>query len=459
LNPPTASAARPRPGDDLVVAVDRLTYGGEGVARSGGLAVFVTGAAPGEIVRAKVRKVHRRYIEADLVEVQQPSADRVAPRCRHVQEGCGGCSWQHVAYPAQLAAKAAAVRDSLERLGGFRDLPIRPIIPAPDTYYYRNKMEFAFHPDGILGLHPRGAWYDIIRLHECFLESPEAVAIVKAAQAFVESHAISCYHPRSQQGLLRELCIRQSRGTGEILLGIVTSPGEFPEGEAMAAHLANAVPNIAGVVRSIRNTPDGAAPLAETTVLLGQDHITEICARLRFRIRMETFFQTNSAQAERLVEVVRQLAGDVQGIALVDVYCGVGFFSLALAAAGARVVGVEIVEAAIEAARGNAAENGLTSLTFHAGDARKVLAEVLPAGLSPKLLVLDPPRAGAGGKVMRRIARACPERIVYVSCNPTTLARDLVELRPFGYTVTAVQPLDLFPQTYHVETVVALTRE
>ena len=458
LSSPTASGARPRPGDDLVVTVDRLTYGSEGVARCDGLAVFVTGAAPGEIVRAKVRKVHRRHVEADLVDVVKPSADRVAPRCRHFEEGCGGCSWQHVSYPAQLAAKAASVRDSLERLGGFRDLPMRPIIPAPDAYHYRNKMEFAFHPDGILGLHPRGAWYDIIRLHECFLESPEAVAIVKAAQAFVESHGISCYHPRTQQGLLRELCIRQSRGTGEILLGIVTSPGEFPEAHAMSAHLAKVVPNIAGVVHSIRNTPDGAAPLAETTVLFGQDHMTEICTSLRFRIHMETFFQTNSAQAERLVDVVKQFAGDVEGVEVVDVYCGVGLFSLALAAAGARVVGVEIVEAAIEAARRNAAENGLTSPIFHAGDARKVLAEVLPAGLSPKVLVLDPPRAGAGGKVMRRIARACPERIVYVSCNPSTLARDLVELRPFGYTVTAVQPLDLFPQTYHVETVVALTR-
>jgi 23S rRNA (uracil1939-C5)-methyltransferase len=458
LSPNTISSARPRPGDELLVTVDRLTYGGEGVGRAEGLAVFVTGAAPGEVVRAKVRKVHRRHVEADLIEVEKASVDRVEPRCRHFKEGCGGCCWQHVAYPAQLAAKSAAVRDSLERLGGFRDLPIRPIIPAPDAYHYRNKMEFAFHPNGILGLHPRGAWYDIIRLHECFLESPEAVAIVKAAQAFVESHGISCYHPRTQQGLLRELCVRQSRGTGEILLGIVTSPGDFPEAHAMADHLTKVVPNIAGVVRSIRNTPDGAAPPAETTVLVGQDHMTEICASLRFRIRMETFFQTNSAQAERLVEVVKDFAGEVDGAEVVDVYCGVGLFSLVLAAAGARVVGVEIVEAAIEAARRNAAENGLASPTFHAGDARKVLAEVLPAELSPKVLVLDPPRAGAGGKVMRRIARACPERIVYVSCNPTTLARDLVELRPFGYAVTAVQPLDLFPQTYHVETVVALTR-
>jgi 23S rRNA (uracil1939-C5)-methyltransferase len=212
------------------------------VGRLEGLAIFVTGAAPGELVRAKVRKTHRRHAEADVIAVEKPSADRVEPRCLHFTQGCGGCSWQHVAYSAQLEAKAAAVRDSLERLGGFRDLPMRPILPAPEPFGYRNKMEFAFHPDGILGLHPRGAWYDILRLDECHLQSSLALDIVKAAQAFVESHKLSCYHPRSRQGFLRELCVRQSRGTGEILLGIATSPGAFPEGEAMAAHLARVSP-------------------------------------------------------------------------------------------------------------------------------------------------------------------------------------------------------------------------
>jgi 23S rRNA (uracil1939-C5)-methyltransferase len=257
---------------------------------------------------------------------------------------------------------------------------------------------------------------------------------------------------------LRELCIRQSRGTGETLLGIVTSPGDFAEGREMAAYLANIDKGITGVVRSIRATTDSALPVGENTVLFGTDSITEITAGLRFRIRLETFFQTNSAQAEQLMTLVKNFVGDVAGAQVVDVYCGVGFFSLALAAAGAGVIGVEVVDSAIEAARANAAANGLSGVTFHAGDARRVLADVLPAGLAPKVVVLDPPRAGAGGKVMRRIARACPERIVYVSCNPTTLARDLVELRPFGYQMTAVQPIDLFPQTYHVETVVVLER-
>ena len=457
--PPSASSnTRPRPGDEIVVTVDRLTYGGQGIARTEGLAVFVNGAAPCETVRTKVRRTFRRHVEADVVEIVEPSPDRIVPRCAHFREGCGGCTWQHVAYPAQLAAKQAAVKDSLERLGGFREVPLHPIVAAPDAFYYRNKMEFAFHPNGTLGLHPREAWYDIIRLRECFLESPLALDIVKAAQAFVEEKRIPLYHPRSREGFLRELCIRHSRGGKETLLGIITSAGSFPEGEAMAKHLASVDPGIKAVVRGIRQSVEGAAPLAETQVLLGDDHITETTAGLDFDIRLDTFFQTNSVQAERLVALVKQLAGDVNGSSVVDVYCGVGLFSLALAATGANVLGVEIVESAVAAARENARKNNVASAEFHAGDARKVLADKLPAGLAPKVLVLDPPRAGAGGKVMRRIARATPERIVYVSCNPTTLARDLVELSPYGYKMTAVTPIDLFPQTYHVETVVALER-
>ena len=449
---------RPRVGDELELTIDRLTYGGEGIGRIDGMVVFVGDSTPADRVRARVQRSHRRHIEAELLSVESPSADRIPARCRHVAQACGGCTWQHVSYAAQLAAKAEAVRDSLERIGGYQGLPIRPILPAPAEIHYRNKMEFAFHPDGTLGLHPRGAWYEIIRLQECLIGPPIAPTIVKAAQAFVEAHGISCFHPKVRQGLLRELCLRQSRATGEILVGIVTSPGEFPQARAMAAHLAAVEPRVASVVRSLRCAADGPAPLSGTTLLHGREYITEITAGLRFRIHVDTFFQTNSAQAERLVEVVKTLAGDVAGAHVVDVYCGVGLFSLVMAAAGAQVTGVEIVETAVEAARGNAAENDLTSLVFHAGDARKVLADVLPAGLGPEVLLLDPPRAGAGGKVMRRIARACPKRIVYVSCNPTTLARDLTELSPFGYEITAVQPIDMFPQTYHVETVVALER-
>lgn len=450
--------AKPRLGDIITVRIERLTYGGEGVGRWNSLVVFVAGVVPEETIKAKVIRVHRRHVEAMLLEITESSPHRAAIRCPHYDEGCGGCSWQHVTYSSQLAAKEEAVRDSLVRLAGLADPPIRSILPAPSVWNYRNKMEFAFHPDGIVGLHPKGAWYDILPLRECHLPWPVTVAIVQKAQSFVREHGLSLYHPRSREGFLRELVVRQSGGTGEILIGMVTSPGDFPLGKAMAASLAEVDKRIVSVVHSIRRQPDTAAPIGETAVLFGCNYMTEVIAGLRFRLQVETFFQTNSAQAEQLVRLVKEAAGNVAGEEVVDVYCGVGVFTLALASMGARAVGVELVATAIEAAKENARLNGITDVRFYAGDARRVLSEVLPAGMRPKVLVLDPPRAGAGGKVMRRIARSEPERIIYVSCNPTTLARDLVELFSFGYQVVLVQPVDLFPQTYHVETVVVLER-
>ena len=440
------------------MTVDRLAYGGEAVGRYQGLVVFVSGAAPGETVRVRVRRVQRRHVEADVVSVENPSPERVAPRCMHYAQGCGGCTWQHVDYACQLRAKESAVRDSLARLAGLRDLPLLPIIPAPSPWHYRNKMEFAFNPDGVLGLHPRGAWHSILPLHECFLAPPLTVALVEAAQAFAREANLSLHDPRTHQGMLRELVVRHSRGTGETMLGIVTSPGRFDAAAAMAERLAAVDASVVSVVRSIRASSDTSAPLQQTTLLRGQDHITENVGGLHFGIGVETFFQTNSAQAERLVALVRELAGDLGGALAIDIYCGVGMFTLALASAGAQVVGIELSASSVAAAQVNATSNGLQQTRFLAGDARTVLAEVLAECGPPHVVVLDPPRAGAGGKVMRRIARAAPARIIYVSCNPTTLARDLVELEPFGYRVSVVQPLDLFPQTYHVETVVALDR-
>jgi 23S rRNA (uracil1939-C5)-methyltransferase len=440
------------------LTVDRLAYGGEAVGRHHGLVVFVSGAASGETVRVRVRQVQRRHVEADVVSVENASPERVEPRCAHFAQGCGGCTWQHVDYAGQLRAKEAAVRDSLERLGKLQDLPLRPIIPAPSPWHYRNKMEFAFHPEGVLGLHPRGAWHSILPLTECFLAPPLTVALVKAAQAFAREAHLSLHDPRTHQGLLRELVVRHSQGTGQTMLGIVTSPGPFDAAAAMAERLAAVDASVVSVVRSIRASADTSAPLQQTTLLRGQDHITETVGGLRFGIGIETFFQTNTAQAERLVALVRELAGDLAGALAIDVYCGVGMFALALACAGAKAVGIELSASSVEAARANARDNDQPEAHFYAGDARTVLPQVLAEHGTPRVVVLDPPRAGAGGKVMRRIARAAPARIIYVSCNPTTLARDLVELGPFGYRVSVVQPLDLFPQTYHVETVVVLDR-
>jgi 23S rRNA (uracil1939-C5)-methyltransferase len=457
----TASTDRKRPpvkkGEEIALAIDRLAYGGRGVGRLDGFVVFVPGTAPGDRVRARPWRIKPGYAEADLASVEMPSVHRTTPPCPHFGP-CGGCIWQHVAYDAQADAKDAIVRDSLAHLAGVRDVPVRPIIPMHDPWRYRNKMEFTFHPDGVLGLHRRGAFDRIAPVTACLLQSEAANAILSAARTFAETAGLSRYDPRDRTGLLRQLVIREAAATGEIMVAVVTTAPEVPQLRSLADRLVAAEPRIASILHGVNAGPSDGVPLSGVTVLAGRAYIVEALRGLRFRIGLETFFQTNTAQAERLAEVVEEFAALRGGETVYDLYCGVGTFSLALAGRAARVHGIDIVPSAIEAARDNAALNGIDNVEFSSGDVRKVLPEVRRRGGTPGLVLLDPPRSGAGGRVMRRVVETGAPRIVYVSCNPTTLAPDLKDLVAGGYAVRTVQPLDLFPQTYHVECVVLLER-
>jgi 23S rRNA (uracil1939-C5)-methyltransferase len=446
----------PRTGSDVQITVDRLAYGGRGVGRLDGLVVFVTGGVPGDVVRARIGRVRRAFAEAQIVEVATPSPDRVAPRCPHFGS-CGGCAWQHIDYASQARAKEAIVRESLARLGGLTEARVLPIVQA-DPWYYRNKMEFSFHPDGTLGLHHRGDWNRIVPIETCFLQSPVSVEIVRAVRETTRRHGIAPYDPCTHTGMLRSLVIREGRRTGDRLVGLITSEGPLPGIGALVDAVRGAAPDVTGVVRGIAVGASDGAPVVRTETLHGRPYLAEELAGLRFRIGLEAFFQTNTVQAERMVEYAVVRIAPPAGRLAVDLYCGVGTFALALARAGARVVGIELAPAAIDAARANAALNGIDGATFLAGDARVLLPRVVAEHGAPDVVLLDPPRAGAGGKVMRKIGRAGPRRVVYVSCNPTTLAPDLKELLPFGYRLVDVQPFDLFPQSYHVEAVAVLDR-
>ncbi|MDR7420586.1 MAG: 23S rRNA (uracil(1939)-C(5))-methyltransferase RlmD [Armatimonadota bacterium] len=445
-----------RRGDRLHLIVDRLAYGGRGVGRANGLVVFVNGAAPGDEVIARLAKVHRSYAEAETVEVVRGSSARTDPRCPHFGP-CGGCAWQHIAFDAQAKAKESIVRESLAHLGGLTGIEVRPIVRAADAWYYRNKMEFSFHPEGTLGLHRRGDWNRLVPVETCFLQSATSAALVNAVRDFVRTTGLAPYDPRTHGGLLRGLVVREGRGTGDRLVGIVTGDGPFPATQFVDV-VRVAAADVTGVVRGIVGGTSDSAPITEIETLHGRPYLEEVLAGLRFRVGLETFFQTNTAQAARMVEYVVASAQPARDRVVIDVYCGVGTFSLPLAAAGARVVGIELSAASIEAARRNASLNGLPGVVFVAGDARVMLPAVVAEHGVPDVLVLDPPRAGAGGKVMRKIGRTGARRVIYVSCNPTTLAPDLRELLPFGYHVVEVQPFDLFPQTYHVETIAVLDR-
>ncbi len=452
------SARMLKRGDEIVVTVDRLAYGGRGVARVNGQVVFITGATQGDVVRVKVARARRSYAEADTVAIETPSVDRIPARCPHFGT-CGGCAWQHVAYPAQARAKEALVREALAHLGGIPDAIVHPIVPAPDPWYYRNKMEFSFHPEGTLGLHRRGEWNRIVPIDACFLQSDASISLVRAVRAFAREHSLPSYDPRTQAGFLRSLVIREGRGTGDRLVGLLTGPGPFAAATAFVEAVRAAAPDVTGIVRGIVAGASDGAPVTRIELLDGRPYLEEVLAGIRFRIGLDTFFQTNTAQAGAMVEHVVRRAQPVEGRAVIDVYCGVGTFSLALARAGARVTGIELVPASVEAARANATLNGLEGPAFVTGDARITLpAAVMQTG-PPAVLVLDPPRAGAGGRVMRKIGRSEARRVIYVSCNPTTLAPDLRELMPFGYRLIDVQPFDLFPQTYHVEAIAVLDRQ
>jgi 23S rRNA (uracil1939-C5)-methyltransferase len=275
---------------------------------------------------------------------------------------------------------------------------------------------------------------------------------------FADGSDLSRYNARDHTGLLRQVVIREARATGEILVGLVTTAPDVPGLSAFAERLTRAQPRIVGVLHGLNAGPSDGVPLAGLTVLTGRGHLIEELAGLRFRIGLETFFQTNTAQAERLAETVEAFAALGRGDTVYDLYCGVGTFALALARHAARVYGIEAVPSAVEAARENAVLNAVPNVEFASGDVRTALPELRRRAAAADLIVLDPPRSGAGGRVMRRIVEAGAPRVIYVSCNPTTLAPDLRDLTAGGYAIRTVQPLDLFPQTYHVECVVLAER-
>lgn len=439
--------------DEVTVTIDRLSYGGRGVGRVDGYVVFVPDTAPGDVVRARLQKAKRNFAEADLVQVVAPSARRVTPPCPYFGP-CGGCLWQHLPYTEQLAAKEAIVRESLRHIAGV-EAAVQPIVGMSVPWAYRNKMEFTFHPDGVLGLHRRGAFDRIVGLEACLLPPPRHSEVVRAVRRFAAETGLSAYHPRTREGFLRQLVIREGQATGETMVALVTTPGAFPE----RARFVGALPGeTTSVVWAQNGAPSDVLRVDHLEALAGRATIRERLAGFEFEIGLETFFQTNTAQAERMVEVALAFA-DLRGDErVIDLYCGVGAFTLPLARRSAHVHGIEVVAASVAAARANAAANGVVNVTFTHGDARHALPDVAAALGRADLVVLDPPRAGAGGKVMRKIGRVGARRVVYVSCNPTTLAGDVRELLPFGYQVRAVQPVDLFPQTYHVEAIALLER-
>ena len=452
-------AAPVHTGEELELSIESLAYGGNGVARHDGFVVFVRGGLPGDRVRARVTKVKRGFAEARAESVLEPGPDRVEAPCRHFGT-CGGCRFQDLAYEVQLAQKAQQVRDALVRIGRIAEPPLEPIVPATSIYGYRNKLEYSFAAgeDGVeLGFHRAGRWDEVIGIEECLLTTDVGNAIRLAVRDWAREEGLDPYDQATGEGYLRHLVDREGRNTGQALVVLVTAPGDRFE----AGYLVDVLrrfPEVRSIHWAINDTPAEQTNLP-TRLLWGEDAIEEEILGLRFRIRPSAFLQTNTEMAEQLYGLAREFAGLTGSENVFDLYCGTGTIGLALAPDAGTVWGLEISEEAVACAIENAELNGVGNARFFAGNVGQTIEELVEKAGAPDVVVVDPPRAGLAGKALRRTGALAAQRIVYVSCNPTTLASDVQVLRDdHGYELVRCRPVDMFPHTPHVESVSLLTR-
>ncbi len=467
-------------GDIVELGVDAVAFEGKSIARLDGFVIFVRGGVPGDTVRARVAVAKKSFAEADIVEVLRPSALRTTPRCRYFGP-CGGCRWQHVTYDAQLGFKRQHVVDALERIGGFIGLVVKPALGAPEPFFYRNKMEFSFGDrwltgeemaaaaDGkgqrgpetpfALGLHIPGRYDRVLDLHECWLQSETSARIVNEVRSFCLESNIPVYSTETGQGYLRNLVIREGKRTGDRMVNLVTRDDRPAIMRLISARLLAAVPAITTIVNNITERKSQVAFGDAERVYHGSGTITERIGTRTYRISANSFFQTNTGQAEVLYDAARRMAALEPGDVVYDLYSGTGTIALHVADRVRTVIGIESVDHAVRDANINAELNGVTNCTFLTGDLKDTLSGSPGAAILPRpdVVITDPPRAGMHAKVLKELRALHARRIVYVSCNPGTQARDLKTLCEDGmYAIEEIQPVDMFPHTYHVENVVAL---
>jgi 23S rRNA (uracil1939-C5)-methyltransferase len=451
-------AAPVRKDQELELKIDSLAYGGNGVARLNGFVVFVRRGLPGDTVRARVTKVKRTHAEATAVEVVEEGAPRVEAPCAHFP-ACGGCRFQDLAYGAQLEAKASQVADALARIGKVTGFELEPAVPAESLFHYRNKLEYSFTAmaAGVgLGFHKAGRWDEVLDIERCWLTTDLGNAIRNGVRAWANDQGLTAFDQETQEGYLRHLVVREGRNTGQALVVLVTTPGAL-HGESFVEALRR-FPEVRSVQWAVNDSPAEVTNLP-TKLLWGEEAIEEQILGLRFRVRPNAFLQTNTAMAETLYRLAIEYAGLTGEETVYDLYCGTGTIGLSLAKDALTVWGIEASEESVACAVENAQLNGITNAAFFAGEVAADIEELRERAGPPDVVVVDPPRAGLGGKALGRVAALGAPRLVYVSCNPATLAGNAKALvEEFGYTLERVRPVDMFPHTPHVESVALFVR-
>jgi 23S rRNA (uracil1939-C5)-methyltransferase len=445
---------------------------GKSIAKIDGKVIFVPWAAPGDIVDLQVNKKKKSYLEAKIVKMHKASEQRISPACQHFTI-CGGCKWQHLPYSQQLTNKHQQVKDHLERIGKINTQQMQPILGANQEFYYRNKMEFTFsnmawltdfdknsayenRNMNALGFHIPGLFDRVLNIEHCYLQASPSNEIRLAIKQYADAHKLSYFDIKKQNGFLRNLIIRLS-STGEIMVIVVFFFENQEDREALLAFIIKEFPQISSLMYIINEKANDTITDQEVICYAGKDHLMEEMEGLQFKVGPKSFYQTNNVQAYELYKVARNFAG-LSGHELVyDLYTGTGTIANFVAAKAKLVIGIEYVEEAIEDAKMNSRINKIENTRFFAGDMVKVLDDQFIATHGkPDVIITDPPRSGMHQKVVELLNRVRANRIVYVSCNSATQARDL-ELLSEQYQVTAIQPVDMFPQTHHVENVVLLT--
>ena len=448
-----------RKGQTYELHIDRLGTSGEGVGRHENFTIFVPHALPGETVSAVIEDVKSSYARGRIKQILHESVDRVAPLCELYEE-CGGCQLQHLSYEAQLRAKRAQVVDALTHIGKLPQIPVRETLRAEEPWNYRNKMQFPIGRNSgkiVIGCFAQGS-HRIINTENCHIQRAENNDLANAAREIAEQLHIPVYNEDTHKGVLRHIVGRVGR-SNDLMAVLVTATKQLPRAKDFVRMMRERLPNLVSVHQNIQTYRNNVIMGRDTQLLWGRPTIIDSLGRLNFHISPRSFFQVNTKQAERLYEQALAYA-DLHGTeTVIDAYCGTGTITLFLAQKARKVYGIEIVQPAILDARKNARDNHAKNVEFIVGDATAVMPALYKQGIRPDVVVVDPPRAGCTETVLRTFANMKPQRIVYVSCNPVTLARDLAILKELGYLAQEVQPVDLFPQTSHVESVCLLRKQ
>ena len=441
-------------GSIYTAVIDGYSSEGLGIARVNGAVVFVPHAVRGEEIDLRITKVMKTSCAGEIVKIHNPSPERMEPECPYAGK-CGGCAYRHLTYPEELWAKRQRVQDALTRIGGL-ELTVEEILGAKNPEHYRNKSQYPVGADGSIGFF-QARTHKVVPIRRCLIQTEATDRTAQAVGEWMRRYKISTYDETTGKGLVRHVCVRVNR-KGESLCCVVVNGNKVPREPELAAYVTAAVPHTVGVLLN-SNTRRGNVVLGDKyRTLFGRNYLMDTLCGLEFKLSMPSFYQVNRDQAEVLYGKALEFAGLTGNETVLDLYCGIGTITLCLAKAAKRVIGAEIVPPAIRDAKENALRNHVENAEFFCGDAADIAAKLESDGLRPDVVTVDPPRKGLAPEVIASVAAMGPEKVVYVSCDPATLGRDVKIFREFGYEAKRAAAVDMFPGTRHVESVVLLSK-